>query len=105
MLKSQERRLIKLVTRSNKVFGRLRIVGWDSHSTFDQEKRTSYSMFFGMITEVNKEKVFQLPQAIMKTLHIFVITKQSSKAFYWANKKSRMNSVPVTFKPPEKQGT
>lgn len=29
------------------------------------------------ITKVNKEKVFQLPQAIMKTLHIYVITQQS----------------------------
>lgn len=58
MLKLTKKKTYKLVRRSNKVFGRLRIAGYGSHSTFDREKRTFYSMFFGKITKVNKEKVF-----------------------------------------------
>ena len=40
MLKLQKGELIKLVTRSKKVFGRLSVVGSDSCSTFDQEEDT-----------------------------------------------------------------
>lgn len=40
VLKLQKGGLTKLVTRSKKVFGRLRVVGSGSYSTFDQEKRT-----------------------------------------------------------------